>query len=100
MEGFSSAARVPPCETSPVTRAFGACEVEGRVHEGDVRATVHSSGDDTHDRPILRAAIELLEAEAVRSGLRNSDLGEQLVGCERGLEEASEEFRRANLPFA
>src|SRR5262245_46928384 len=67
------------------------------VHERDTRRAV----PDRHradDRPVLRPALELLVREPTRR-LRDSDLGEQLVGLEDGLEEPVKELGRADSPF-
>ena len=52
--------------------------------------------DRADDRPVLGAPVELLVREARRAGLGHADLGEQLVGRERGLEEAEEEVGRGD----
>ena len=56
----------------------------------------HAGGVTTHrgdadDGPVLGAPVELLERPARAVGLRHPDLGDDLVGGERGLEEVEEE---------
>ncbi len=53
-----------------------------------------ADGGDTDDGPVLGPAVELLERPAGPAHLRHPDLGQHLVGAERGLEEADEEVRR------
>ena len=74
----------------------------GRAHVDQPHAalTVAAPGGHTDDRPVLGAAVELLEAPAGTVHLRHADLGEHLVGRERGGEEALEEVGRRDLAGA
>ena len=61
-------------------------------------AAVAPHRGDADDGPVLGAPVELLERPAGAGHLRHPDLGEQLVGLERRLEEAGEEVRRPRSP--
>ncbi len=66
------------------------------VDEGDAGGPVADRGD-ADDRPVLGAAVELLERPAGAGHLGHADLDEHLVGRERGLEEAFEEVGGRDL---
>src|SRR5213080_3541648 len=70
---------------------------EPHVRQADVDPAVRTDGRNAHHGPILRPALELHEAPS-RTRLRNADLGEHLVGCERRLEERLEEVGRRDRP--
>ena len=61
------------------------------VDQRDARCSVRVHGERADDRPVLGSAVELLVREAARTGLGYPDLGQQLVGFERSLEEPLEE---------
>ena len=52
---------------------------------------------DADDRPVLGATVELLEVPAGAVHLRDADLGEHLVGLQRGFEESLEEVACGDL---
>ena len=70
------------------------------VHEGDVRRAVRAHRDRADRRPVLSPPVELLVREAARADLGDADLGEQLVGAERGLEEVDEQVGRGDGAIA
>jgi hypothetical protein len=71
----------------------------GRPHidERDPGGAADTRRNHPDDRVVLRPPIELLEAEAVRTGLGYTNLRQQLVGFERGFEESSMKVVRGNV---
>ena len=61
------------------------------VDERDARRTVAAHRDRADRRPVLRPPVELLVGEATGTHLGHADLGEHLVGLQRGLEEVDEQ---------
>ena len=73
----------------------------GHVREGDRRpAPVLRERGDADERPVLRPAVELQVAPAATGGLRDTDLGQDLVGRQVGFEQALEEVARGDVANA
>ena len=60
---------------------------EPMLTNADSRLGTVAPGGDADDRPVLGAAVELLEAPAGTAHLRHPDLGQDLVGSQRRFEE-------------
>ena len=94
----ASAAEAPPAIAS--TTAWAKTGVEPMFTSADARRAVVAHGGHADDRPVLGPPVELLERPPGAGHLRHPDLGEQLVGRERGLEEALKKSRDGDLALA
>ena len=94
----ASATDAPPASADATLEA----RIGDRAHvdEPDAGVAVAPPRGDADDRPVLGPPVELLEPPPGALHLRHADLGEQLVGRQRGGEEALEEVGGGDLARA